>query len=136
VKGNALADSTALSVTLPQAIVEDIVKAEIVRHLGKCDELVGSIIGSVMSTECKCDKHRYSHGPKRSVFACELEKQIEQACKDIVSGWIAENREKFKAELTKRLAKPDQLRALVSSFAEGINAGSWHVQVNLKEKRD
>jgi hypothetical protein len=47
VKGNALADSTALSVTLPQAIVEDIVKAEIVRHLGKCDELVGSIIGSV-----------------------------------------------------------------------------------------
>jgi hypothetical protein len=131
-----MAENTALSVTLPQAIVEDIVKAEIVRHLGKRDELVGSIIGSVMSTQCTCDKHRYSHNNKRTVFACELEKQIEQACKDIVAGWIDENREKFKAELTKRLAKPDQLRALVSSFAEGISAGSWAVQVSLREKRE
>jgi hypothetical protein len=131
-----MTENTALSVTLPQAIVEDIVKAEIVRHLGKRDELVGSIINSVMSVECKCDKHRYSHNVKRTVFACEMEKQIEQACKDIVAGWIAENREKFKAELTKRLSKPDQLRQLVSSFAEGISTGSWGVQVQLREKRD
>ena len=131
-----MADNTALSVTLPQAIVEDIVKAEIVRHLGKRDDLIGSLINSTMSVECKCDKHRYSHGPKRTVFACELERQIEQALKDIVAGWINENREKFKAELTKRLSKPDQLRSLVSSFAEGISTGSWGVQVTLREKRD
>lgn len=130
-----MADNTALSVTLPQAIVEDIVKAEIVRHLGKRDDLIGALINSTMSVECKCDKHRYNQ-PKRTVFACELERQIEQTIKDIVAGWIAENREKFKAELTKRLSKPDQLRALVSSFAEGIHTGSWGVQVTLREKRD
>ena len=130
-----MAESTAMSVTLPQVIVEDIVKAEIVRHLGKRDELVGAVLGNVIGQECKCDKHRYGQ-PKRTILACEMEKQIEQVCKDIVSGWIAANREQFKKELEKRLAKPDQLRALVSSFAAGIVTGSWHVQVNLKEHRD
>ena len=132
-----MSDSTALSVSLPQTIVEDIVKAEIVRHLGKRDELIGGILNNVMGAECKCDKHRYSRdNNKRSVFACELEKQIEQVVKDIVAEWIKESREKFKAELTKRLSKPDQLRALVSSFAEGIQAGTWGVHVTLKEKRE
>jgi hypothetical protein len=132
-----MAESTAMSVTLPQVLVEDIIKAEIVRHLGKRDELIGGLLASVMGTSCQCDKHRYSHNnPKKTVFACELEKQIEQACKDIVGEWIRENRDKFKAELTRRLSKPDQLRAMVSSFAEGINTGSWNVQVQLREKRD
>jgi hypothetical protein len=130
-----MAESTAMSVTLPQVIVEDIVKAEIVRHLGKRDELVGAIIGNVIGEQCKCDRHRYGT-PKGSVLACEMEKQIQQVCKDIVSAWIAENREKFKTELVKKLAKPEQLRALVSSFAAGISTGSWGVHVQLKEKRD
>jgi len=124
-----------MSVTLPQVIVEDIVKAEIVRHLGKQEELIGAILGNVIGTECKCDKHRYN-GPKRSVLACELERQVEQACKEIVAGWIADNREKFKAELQKRLSKPDQLRRLASSFVDGIDTGSWRVAVNFHEKRD
>lgn len=128
-------ESTAMSVTLPQVIVEDIVKAEIVRHLGKRDELIGSILNNVIGAECKCDRHRYSQ-PKRTILACEMEKQVEQACKDIVSGWLAANRDKFKAELEKRLAKPDQIRALASSFVAGISTGSWGVQVQLREKRD
>ena len=130
-----MSDSTALSVTLPQTIVEDIVKAEIVRHLGNRDELIGSILGTVIGAECNCDKHRYN-SPKKSVLSCELEKQVEKACKDIVSGWITDNREKFKAELTKRLEKPDQIRKLASAFVAGIDTGSWAVQVNFNEKRD
>lgn len=130
-----MADSTALSVTLPQTIVEDIVKAEIVRHLGNRDELIGSILGTVIGAECKCDKHRYN-SPKKSVLSCELEKQVEKACKDIVSGWITENREKFKAELTKRLEKPDQIRKLASAFVAGIDTGSWAVNVNFNQKQD
>lgn len=131
-----MAESTELAVTLPQGIVENIVKAEIVRHLGKRDELIAGIIGNTMGAECKCDKHRYSHNRKTTVFACEMEKQIEHACKEIVAAWIAENREKFKAELHKRLSKPEQLKALVSSFAAGITTGSWGVHVDLKQKAD
>jgi hypothetical protein len=131
-----MSESTALSVTLPQAIVEDIVKAEIVRHLGKRDELIGAILGNVIGEPCKCDKHRYSSSPKRTVLSCELEKQVEQACKDIIAGWIQENKAKFKDELTKRMSKPDQIRALASSFVEGINTGSWRVEVQFREKRD
>lgn len=130
-----MSEPTALSVTLPQTIVEDIVKAEIVRHLGNRDELIGSILGNVIGAECKCDKHSY-RSSKKSVLSCELEKQVEQACKDIVSGWIADNREKFKAELQKRLARPDQIRKLASSFVEGIDTGAWRVQVNFREKQD
>lgn len=132
-----MSDSTAMSVTLPQAIVEDIVKAEIVRHLGKREELLGSIIDHVIGQPCKCEKHRYSSGrDQKSVLSCELEKQVEQACKDIVSEWIKQNMGKFKTELEKRLSKPDQIRALASSFVAGISTGSWGVQVQLKEKRD
>lgn len=130
-----MSESTAMSVTLPQVIVEDIVKAEIVRHLGKRDELVASILGNVIGQECKCDKHRYNQ-PKRTVLACEMDRQIEQVCKDIVAAWITENQQKFKAELVKKLGKPEQLRALVDGFAAGISTGSWGVQVVLKEKRD
>jgi hypothetical protein len=121
-----------MSVALPSTIVEDIVKAEIVRNLGNRDELIHSIIGSAMSGQCKCDKHRYG-APKTTWLACELEKQVEQACKDIIATWVHDQREKFKAELHKRLTKPEQMRHLVSSFAEGIVAGSWKVQVNLKQ---
>ena len=126
-----MAESTAMSVTLPQVIVEDIVKAEIVRHLGKRDELVASILGATIGAECKCDRHRY-HQPKKSILACELEKQVEQVCKDIVSAWVTANRDKFKAELEKRLAKPDQIKALASAFTAGIVTGSWKVHVELK----
>ena len=130
-----MADTTAMSVTLPQVIVEDIVKAEIVRHLGKRDDLITAILGNVIGAECKCDKHRYN-APKRSVIACEMEKQIEQACKDIVGEWVAANRDKFKAELEKRLSKPEQVRALATSFVAGISTGSWNVQVQLRERKD
>ena len=124
-----------MSVTLPQVIVEDIVKAEIVRHLGKRDELVGAILGNVIGQECKCDKHRYGHH-KRTVLACEMEKQIEQVCKDIISAWISSNRDKFKAELEKRLARPEQVKALATAFVAGIVAGSWKVHVELKPGTD
>lgn len=126
---------TALSVKLPESIVEDIVKAEIVRHLGQRDELIGAILGNVIGQECKCDRHRYSQ-PKRTIMACHLEQQIETACKEIVAQWIAANREKFKTELEKRLSKPEALKALVSAFASGISTGAWGVQVQLKEKKD
>lgn len=130
-----MAESTAMSVTLPQVIVEDIVKAEIVRHLGKRDELVGAILGNVIGQECKCDKHRYGH-TKRTVLACEMEKQIEQVCKDIVAAWISNNRAKFQAELEKRLAKPEQIKALATAFVAGIVTGSWKVHVELKPGKD
>ena len=129
------ADTTAMSVTLPQVIVEDIVKAEIVRHMGKREELVGAILGNVIGQECKCERHRY-HQPKRTMLACEMDRQIEQVCKDIVAQWIAAEREKFKAELLKRLARPDQIRALASSFVAGIVAGSWKVNVALTQGKD
>ena len=130
-----MSESTAMSVTLPQVIVEDSVKAEIVRHLGKREELVAAILGNVIGQECKCDKHRYSH-QKRTVLACEMEKQIEQACKDIVSAWISNNRAKFQSELEKRLAKPEQIKALATAFTAGIVAGSWKVHVELKPGTD
>lgn len=126
--------NTALNVTLPEVIVEDIVKAEIVRHLGQRDELIASILGNIIGQDCKCDRHRYG-SPKRTIMACELEKQIEVACKEVVGRWIAENKAKFQAELEKRLSKPEALKALVSSFAAGISTGSWGVQVQLKEKK-
>lgn len=129
-----MTDTTSMTVALPQVIVEDIVRAEIVRHLGKREELIGAILGNVVGQECKCDKHRYSRDGKRTVLACEMEKQIEQACKDIVAGWIEENKEKFKAELVKRLSRPDQIRALASSFVAGISTGQWNVQVQLAER--
>ena len=130
-----MAEPTALAVTLPQAIVEDIVKAEIVRHLGSRDELIGSLINSTITAKCKCDRHRYG-GKDSTVLACELEKQIEKEIKDIIGGWITENRGKFKTELEKRLSKPDQVRALASSFVAGISTGSWQVQVQFREKKD
>jgi hypothetical protein len=130
-----MSEPTAMSVTMPQAIVEEIVKAEIVRHLGKREELLQSIMNSAISQECKCDRHRY-HAPKRTILACELEKQVEGVIKDIIADWIQANREKFKAELHKRMSKPDQLRALTDSFVAGISSGSWGVSVQFREKRD
>jgi hypothetical protein len=130
-----MAEQTQMSVALPSTIVEDIVKAEIIRNLGHRDELVAAIIGSAMSGQCKCDKHRYG-SPKATWLACELERQIEQVCKDIIAAWVSDQREKFKTELQKRLMKPEQMRHLVSSFAEGIVAGSWKVHVDLKQGRD
>lgn len=130
-----MAETTAMSVSLPSALVEDIVKAEIVRHLGKREELVGAILGHVIDTPCKCDRHRYS-GPKQSVIACELERQIEKTCKEIVSAWVTENREAFAAELRKRLARPQEIKALAGSFLGGIQAGSWNVHVELKQAKD
>ena len=127
--------TTAMSVSLPQTIVEDIVKAEIVRNLGQRDELIGAILGNVMQQECKCDRHRYGN-PKRTIMACELERQIEAACKEVVGAWITANKDKFKLELEKRLSKREALQALVSAFAAGINTGQWAVNVQLKEKKD
>ena len=127
--------TTAMSVELPSSIVEDIVKAEIVRNLGSAADIVRQIVDRATADKCDCDKHRYNNrGTSTSKLGCAMDRKIEETCKHVLAEWVDENKEKFKVALLAEMKKPKRLEALVGAFADGIQSGSWGVNVELKLK--
>ena len=128
-----MAETTSMNVQLPATIVEDIVRAEIMRHLGATADIVANLVQAAAKDACTCDKHRYN-APKKTRIGCEMECQIEKTLKTIVSNWITENRADFEKALLIEMSKPGRLKALVGAFAAGIRTGEWAVNVALNLK--
>lgn len=105
-----------LKLEIPKDVITGIIKAQVIAALGKSEELVAGVVASALSQK----KDHYSSSP--TIFEEEVVKMIRQVAVECFQGWLAENREKIRAEMQKQLTvqKGKVITDLVASFTSKL----------------
>lgn len=116
----------SLSVQIPGQLIDDIVRAEIVRSLGNKEALVAAVVKQAMAKGASS----YS----KSVFQEEVEESIRDAATEIFKEWLAENKATVREALIKHLKdnRGKVIAQLVDSLCENIGTHGVHVEMKLK----
>ncbi len=120
-----------VQIHIPAQLVEDTVRAELVRALGNTDALLKSVVARAFS-----ETSTRSYG-KTTIIEDEVNDMIRVESKKIFTEWIEENRQKlrdaFMASLNAR--KGTKLKQLIDAMFKGLTE-NFEVKVNIGYLRD
>ena len=94
-----------LSKDLIEPIVRAQLQASITAALGRADQLVGSVVQSVMNTQVDSNGQRSTYGSAVPLITWMAESAIKDAAKEAIKEWFADNRDKLKVMLKKEIEK-------------------------------
>jgi len=117
---------TEIGITVPQQLIEDLVRAAIVRELGGQQALIEGIVNQAL--QAKKDSYRGSP----TIFQEQVQKMIRGVAEEAVRDWIEQQRERIKAAFMKHLQSRDGLAAkkLVDGLIDGVARYSVSVNFN------
>ncbi len=123
--------ASQIGISIPQQLIEDIVRAEMVRSLGNQEALIEGIVKAAMSAK---DPNSYS-SRDQTLFMLQAQKMIREVATAALAEWIEQNREKIKAALLRHLQSRDgaPVKKLVDSFCENLGRYSIGVSFNWKD---
>jgi hypothetical protein len=107
--------TTGLNIQVPETLIEDLVRAEIVRALGDNPRMIESVVKVALETK----KNSYD---RESRFQSAFKAAIQQEAEEVFKAWIAENRAMFKEALAKELQrmKAKKLKELCGKIVDGL----------------
>lgn len=119
-----------LKLEIPKDIITSIVKAQVIAALGKNEELVAGVVSAAMQ-----EKSTRSYG-QNTIFEEQVSAMIREVAVECFKAWLAENREKVRAELQKQLTaqKGKILTDLVNGFTSQLANIYPNVALNFKDR--
>lgn len=106
-----------IGITVPQQMIEDLVRAAIVRELGGQQALIEGIVTQALQAK----KDSYSHSP--TIFQDQVAKMIRGVAEEAVKDWIEQQRDRIKAAFVKHLQSKDGLavKKMVDGLVDGVS---------------
>ncbi len=122
-----------LSKDLIEPIVRAQLQASITAALGRADQLVGSVVQSVMNTQVDDNGNQSRYSSSKPLITWMAESAIKDAAKEAIKEWFADNRDKLKAMLKKEIEKNSKgmAEALVLSVVNSFDC-KYSAVVDLK----
>jgi len=119
-----------IGITVPQQMIEDLVRAAIVRELGGQQALIEGIVTQALQAK----KDSYRNSP--TIFQEQVAKMIREVAEEAVRDWIEQQRERIKAAFVKHLQSRDGLavKKMVDGLVDGVSRYSVAVKFNWKEE--
>jgi hypothetical protein len=118
-----VADTQQIGIAVPAQLIEDLVRAAIVRELGNQEALIAGVVTAALQQK---DKDRYRG---ETLFQTMTEKMILGVAQDCMKTWVEENREKIRAAFLKHLNSRDG--AALKKLAEGMVDGLSRYNVSV-----
>lgn len=114
-----------IGIHVPQQMIEDLVRAAVVRELGGQKELIEGIVNAALTMK----KDSYSN---KTLFQETVTTMIQKVAKEAVSEWVDANKDRIKAAFQKHLNSRDgqAMKKLVDGMVDGI--GRYSVNVAFK----
>lgn len=111
-------------ISIPNGLIEDLVRAAIVRELGDQTKLIEGIVRQALGAK----KDSYS---KETLFQAEVHKAIREAAQEAIKEWIQSNRDRVKQALLDHLLESNGIAAkkLAESLIDGISG--YNIKVNF-----
>ncbi len=120
--------ASQLGITIPTQLIEDILRAEVVRALGSQEQLIEGIVRAAISAK------RESYD-RDTIFLKQAQEMIRNVATEALREWIEAHRRQIKDALYKNLSSRDgaPVKKLVESFSENLGKYSISVGFNWKE---
>lgn len=123
-----MADSN-VGITIPKQLIDDLVRAEIVRAIGKREEMIAHVVNQVLNEK----EDNYSR-----------ETRIERAFRDMIIGeakallqeWLLQNKDEFRKSLMAHFNdhKAKRLKEMAEALTNGLLDSYINVNVNFHKK--
>lgn len=123
-----------LSKDLIEPIVRAQLQASIIAALGRTDQLVASVVQSVMNMQVDSDGKTSSYRSDRTLITWMAEKAIKEAALEAIKEWFADNRDKLKVMLRKEIEKnaKGMAESLVLGVAKAMECKySTHIELKI-----
>lgn len=119
---------TEMKLEIPQSIIREVVQAQVVAALGKSEQLIAGVVAEALESK---RRDAYSNSP--SIFAEQTSAMIREVAIDAFKGWLAENKEKVRAELRKQLTaqKGKVITSIVDQFTGQISNISARIDLTF-----
>lgn len=113
-----------IGIHVPQQMIEDLVRAAVVRELGGQRELIEGIVNAALTMK----KDNYSN---KTLFQETVTTMIQKVAKEAVNEWVDSNRDRIKEAFKKHLSSRDGLamKKLVDGLVDGV--GRYNVNVSF-----
>lgn len=123
--------ASQVGISIPTQLIEDIVRAEIVRSLGDQTALIEGIVRAAITAK---QPNSYSDRDP-TIFMKQAQEMIRKVATEALQEWIEQNRQKIKDALFRHLQSKDgaPVKKLVESFTEGLGRYSISVGFNWKD---
>lgn len=123
--------ASEVKIEIPTILIQDTIRAEMMRSLGNTDQLVEAVIKHAMNEK----KDTYNSTP--TYFQHAVNEMIRNIAKDIFSEWLEQNRENIKKALLKFLTENKQkmLTDLATQLASNITTYGINVSLTLRDPR-
>ncbi len=120
-----------IKIDIPQNLIEDTIRAEMIRQMPNKEEIMSEVIRKAM--QAKRDNYSYS----KTVFQEEFEKQIMETVKTIIGGWMELHKKELSDHLIKYLTKGKNefLNKFAEALINGVTKYSIGIDINLKDER-
>jgi hypothetical protein len=123
--------ASAVQIHIPQQLISDTIRAEIVRQIPNKEGFAQAVIRAAMEEKAPNAYGGYrSEGP--TVFQKAISEMINAEAKQVFGEWIEQNRKAIRDALIKELTRSQAAR--VKEIAEKITGGmmAWHATVAIK----
>lgn len=117
---------------IPQQMIEDLMRAEIVRAIPNKEAMADSIVRQAL-TEKAPDRYGSTSRDSPSKFGVAVTKMIREEAQGIFKEWIEENRPLIRAAMVRDLTKNKQkhLKTFVDQLVSGIATYSMDVRLKI-----
>ena len=117
-----------IGITVPAGLIEDLVRAAVVRELGNQEQLIEGVVTAALKQK---DPSAYRG---ETLFLQQTQKMIRDVATEAVREWIDANRDKIKSAFVKHLNSRDgaAVKKLVEGMVDGVSRYSVSVAFNFK----
>ena len=107
-----------VGIAIPKNLIEDIVRAAVVRELGNQEALIEGIVTAALK-----EKDTKSYRSDETIFMSTVRTMIREVAQEAVREWVDTNREKIKAAFIKHLNSRDgqAIKKLVDGMVDGVS---------------
>lgn len=118
-----------IGISVPNQLIEDLVRAAVVRELGQQEKLIEGIVSAAL-------KQKESSYDKETLFQKMVSKMIRDVAEESVHEWVQQNRERIQTAFIAHLNSPsgEVVTKLVSGMVDGLS--NYSVRVNFDWKRE
>lgn len=122
-------DNNELKMTVPQEIINSIVKTQIVAAIGKSEALIAGVVEAILN-------HKDSQYDKHTAFEKQTMEVIRTTAVEVFKEWLKENRDKVRSALITQLNvnKKTIVDKMVKSAVDDFS--NVHVTMSLNFPRD
>lgn len=118
-----------IGISFPNQLIEDLVRAAVVRELGQQEKLIEGIVSAAL-------KQKESSYDKETLFQKMVSKMIRDVAEESVHEWVQQNKERIQAAFIAHLNSPsgEVVNKLVNGMVDGLS--NYSIRVNFDWKRE